>query len=187
MAIVAAVGVLIWQNTHGETEQTSNQKPSFAFDSDKAPGWWSSGNNWPDIRDYTGDQITEADLPIADINVARGTREVPGDCFVMAFYQKGPVNIPEALETRRTGMIPADKSPDILKQIATPTQTISTPNGVKEYLYYQYDLDLPDVQRGNAFGFIPLDESHIEVRGICPTAEQLPTTQPVLSALRLQP
>lgn len=181
-----AAGLLIWQSQNTTTGQASSDKPSFAFDASKAPGWWSGGNNWPDIHDYTGDQVTAADLPVADIFVTKGTQEAPGDCFVMAFYQKGAINIPETLDKRRSGMIPADKSPDILTQTAAPLRTIDTPEGAKEYQYYQYDLDLPQIQRGNAFGFIPLSDGYIEVRGICALADQLPTTQQALTAIKLQ-
>lgn len=186
VAGMVVAGVLIWQSQTTPTDQAST-KPSFAFNSAKAPGWWSGGNNWPDINDFTGDQVTAAELPVADIMITKGSQEKPGNCFVMAFYQNGAINIPETLEKRRSGMVPADKSSDILTQVAAPLRTMLTPEGTKEFQYYQYDLDLPQVQRGNAFGFIPLSNGYVEVRGICSVADELPTTHEALTALSLQP
>lgn len=191
--VLAVSGALIsvfvfWQNgRQGSVATESIPKPFFSFDEAKSPGWWSGGNNWQDIHDYTGDQITEAELPIADISVLQGTRQTPGNCFVTAFYQKGVVDIATALKEREDEMISADEDSSSLKQVGTVQQTILTPDGIKEYTVYQYDMDVPDVQRGNEFGFIPLDDGYVEVRGVCLTADLLPQTIPTLSAIKLNP
>ena len=182
-----AFGLFLFWNYSSTTKADEIRKPSFSFDIAASPGWWSRGNNWPNINDYTGDQIPKAELPVADINVSKGAQDRPGECFVMAFYNKGSVDINATLKQRESGMVLGEKDPSILKQVAVVTQRIETPEGTKEYSLYQYDLDKPQVQRGNEFGIIPLSDGYIEVRGICATADQLQSTFSAVSAIKLNP
>lgn len=185
--IVSIVTVFITFADHPKVATPPDDKPAFSFDQSKAPEWWSGGNNWPNIDDFTGGQVTEADLPIADINVLKGTKDKPGECFVTAFYQKGSLNVETMLKKRESEMIMGEANPSVLKQIAAVQQKIETPEGPKIYTLYQYNLDKTNIQKGNEFGFIPLTNNYIEVRGICPSADQLPTTVTALAAIRLNP
>lgn len=184
LLIAAVIGGVMYWNSQKQSDVPAVDKPSFHFDAAKAPGWWSAGNNWPDAAAFTGNQIDKSEIPIADINVHHGTQSKPGNgCFVMAFYQKGSIDEAAVLQKREAGMTAARDKTDSLKQVATSTQTLSTYEGVKDYTLHQYNLDVPQVQKGNAFGFAPLSNGYIEVRAICPTAGLLPTVLPVLSVL----
>ena len=186
LIVTTVVALYFWQTQQADGAPVAN-KPSFAFDHSKAPGWWSAGNNWPDIKDFTGDQVTATDLPVADIAVHHGTETKPdSSCFVMAFYQKGSVDLASELKKRETGMQSAGENPKLLTQVGTSMLSINTPEGAKEYTLYKYNLDMPQTQKGNAFGFIPLTSGYIEVRSVCPTAEQLAITLPALTAVALK-
>ena len=63
-----------------------------------------------------------------------------------------------------------------------------TQEGDKNYELYQFDTNNKDAtyRQGSAFGFISLNDGHIEVRSICWQADQLDETLPVLSAIQLE-
>lgn len=189
VAFIATIilGALYWFSNQKIDVASVVSKPRFVFDQSSAPGWWSAGNNWPNIQDFTGDQVTEADLPVADINAHKGTKDKPEGCFVMAFYKNESVNITETLKKREADMTAGGKDPSILTQVSIEKQFMRTPEGIKNYELYQYDLNKSQIQRGNEFGFIPLRDGHIEVRGVCATADQLPQTLVGLSAIKLEP
>ena len=187
LATLSATMAALWITA--QTVKTEVPAPSFSFDTSKAPGWWTPGNY--ETSDADLDQKTDADipLPIASINAFTGKQgEVKDACFVMAFYHDGQVDIPTVLEERKTGMIQGSSDVASVQAIATTQQTMQTPKGIKEYTYHQFDLNLPgqNIQKGNAFGFITLEKSYIEIRGVCPTAEMLTTTIPAIESISLR-
>lgn len=181
LLVSTASALLLWNTLQNKTE---NSKPAFSFDSSKAPDWWSTDNNYPDIKDFTGDQVTEADLPVVQMTITEGTRELPGECFVFFFYYQGVADTTTELEARKAGLVLGEKDSSALKQVGAVQQTIQTPEGIKEYSLNQFELNLPNTQKGIQFGFIPLSDGYIEVRGNCPTAELLSSTLNAISAVR---
>ena len=163
------------------------QKPSFAFDASQASGWWAGDNNWPKIEDFTGDQVSESDLPIVQMSVAQGTPDAPGSCFVMYLYNKGPVDPAAALTEMKNRTIQGDSGLS-LQEIGAPARTIGTFEGVKEYTLHQYGLTGSSgskIARGAAFGYATLKDGYIEMRGYCETADQIVDTLPVFGAVKL--
>jgi len=187
LAIVIIVGLYLIWSTAQKPGATEAQKPSFVFTAANAPGWWTGGNNWPDATQYEGNQ---ADLSIATMNIMQGTKDTPGDCFVLFSYKKGTVDVQTVLEDRKAGLIMGSEETSSVEQIGSRTQTMRTPEGEKEYTLYQYNLIAPEsqqVQRGNEFGYVALSDSYIELWGVCPTADELAVTLDGISAVILQP
>lgn len=185
VAILA--GALIVRSLH--VSEQAIAKPSFVFDAAQAPLWWGGVNNWPEESDFEGGyQGTEA-LPIASTVIYQGTEAAPGACFVMSSYYQGAVTVQEALEKRRSAMLRDDGDSPSLKLVKTSAHTIETPDGKKDYTLYGYDFRLSGqaVQEGYAFGFITVNDGHLEIRGVCDKAAALPTLDDGLAALRLIP
>lgn len=178
LVVVTAMALLFWHNSQSDH---NNQRPSlsFSFNRASAPEWWSGGSTFRQPSD-------PIDTPEASILIFSGTKEQLGNCFVMAFYNKGSVNVENTLKQREIGLVRGEDATK-LHRIASPLQTLKTPEGTKSYTLYQYNFDIPDVQQGNEFGFIPLKNGYVEVRGICPTSSLLHDTTVPLSALELLP
>lgn len=186
---LAAGSFLFWPNTKQDVASAEPiSKPFFSFDKDRANDWWTHGNNWPDIKEYTGNQITDDDLPVADIVVFRGKQGEFGDkCFVTAMYNKGPVDTTAAVQKRKVALSDNQNGLPVVTSTGASTLKMQTPEGSKEYTMHRFNVDAPNIQQGNEFGFIPLTEGHIEVRGVCPTADMLSETDAVLTAITLHP
>ncbi|RYF96339.1 MAG: hypothetical protein EOO00_02985 [Chitinophagaceae bacterium] len=179
--------ILVRLNTQqNSVAAESVSKPFFLFDSDRTSDWWTYGNRWPDIKEYTGNQTTDSDLPIAEMVAYRGKqREFSDGCFVSTMYNKGTIDVETAVQKKINNLSENQKDSSVVTSTGTSRLIMQTPEGSKEYTVHRFDVDVPNIQKGNEFGFIPLDEGYIEVRGVCPTADLLPETESVLSAIKL--
>lgn len=182
--LVAATtaALLYWNNTR-TFHTSSEQKPTFSFDVSKSPGWWSPGNyssTAEDAKNYKGSE----GLPISSLNAFNGKKGDTNDqCFVMASYEAGTVNIQAALKKKNMPL----GSSDSYTFIGTTQHTMQTPEGTKEYTMYQYDLvSSTPSQRGNEFGFFQLKDGYVRMTGICPTPDTLVANETALSAISLK-
>lgn len=170
-------------------------KPKFVFDTAKQSGWWTTGNNWPNPDDADDGVSEDVTLPIAAISihqckVANKCKDPEKDtmgahCFVMAFYQMGTIDSQTAI----ANTIEQNKKwgTDI-QEVGVKTLSMNTPEGNKEYQFYQYDYKSKDgsgFKKGNAQGYISLSDGYIDIRSICDEASQLDETSPALEAIRL--
>ncbi len=195
MLVAAGVVAALVMSHTGKAMAESQAKPAFAFDDATAHGWWSGGNNWPNGDDYTGGQMAEVDLPIADISIHQcrsadqcKTQQdiVGGQCFVMLGYYSRSISLEAALQEEldslsRGGMVAS-------KEIGVQTITMSTTDGVRQFQLHQYELTKSsgeDVMRGMARGYIPLKGGHIEVQSTCQDAGQLDEASRILNAVSL--
>lgn len=183
LALVVS-GFLFWKHHNLPKVVTY---PIFSFDQSKAPDWWSGGNSSPELSETEESQRIDQDpLPAASITAFQGTMQTPGACFIMAFYNDNKTDLAQLLKDRESGMIVGQSDPSVLKQIDSTRHSIETFQGTKDYTLSRYDLDLAQVQRGNAFGFIEMSDGYIEIRAVCKTAEDLETIAPGLAALSLR-
>ena len=188
--ILGAIGYLLI--TPKKTEQASTKSYSFTFDTAASPGWWAPGGYTTTQADIDNpDRIDTEPLPIASINAFQGEQgKTSGGCFVMAFSQKGTIDIAAQIKDRKEALILGQENTASVNAAGEAPLTLETPEGSKKYTLYQYDLNLGEnaqVQRGNGFGFIQLNDIYVEVRAICPTADMLASTHVGLSAIRLNP
>lgn len=187
LLIALVAGLLAWSKL--STLTTADARPTFVFNKAQAPGWWGGVNNWPEESDFEGGHQGSEELPVASMVIYQGTEAQPGDCFVMSSYKNGTVDIDTKLKERRDAMLRDDGDGPSLEFISSTQQTIQTPEGTKDYAFYQYDFTLPgqEVQKGYAFGFVNLANGYIEIRGVCSTVDKFPSVQPGLAAIRLDP
>lgn len=186
--LTAYVSFHYYQSQTKVEEGVAIQKPAFSFNSSKATGWWTGGSmsgtdNISDAR-KNGAQ----NLPSASIAIAQGTSNAPGACFVMFFYQKGAIDADIVLETMKADATKGHEGLS-LKEIGTKQPTVKTFEGEKNYILHQYNLvGAPGegIARGVEFGYLPLGEGYIEVRGYCEAADQLIDTLPVFHAVELK-
>lgn len=198
LLVGGAAGFMIWNKTKTDAPGTSgtktNTKPKFVFDAAATPGWWTGGNRWPDPKETTDNQLRVSDPPIASITIhqckpteSQCTKEtIGGDCFVTAIYRNTVIDAEQAIaetlqQTESLGSM-------TIQKIGTKTLTISTPEGNKAYQLHLYDYQssgLP-MLHGNAIGYIPLANGHVEIQSVCAEASDLDTTLPVLNAIRLE-
>lgn len=192
LLVVASVtgGVLFYGKNKAlaDTKASNTDKPTFMFDETKAPGWWSGGNNWPDIKDYTGGQVTETDLPVASISVGQGESGSMGDCFVDYYLQKQTLSDVAAAvsEMEKRSVDGGDNI--TLSPLGVQAIKIETLDGVKTYQLHQYEVTgAGNTKRakGVQFGYMPLKSGRIEVRSYCNEADQLDETLPAIKAVRL--
>lgn len=184
LAVVSLViitgGLLLWKNMQSARADGDN-KLLFSFDESKSPGWWTPGS-YPapkaEAKDINGESV-----PLASIAAFKGKEDDHGNqCFIMAFYTEGSVDVAAKLKAKTT----VKGGSAAFEPIGTMQQTILTPEGSKKYTLHQYDLNQPNSQRGNEYGIIPLGEGYIEVSGVCPTADMLPSTKSALDAISLK-
>lgn len=178
--------------TPKQTGQTTTNSYSFTFDTAKSPGWWAPGGYMTTQADIDNpDRVDTEPLPIASINAFQGEQgKTTGGCFVMAFSQRGTIDVAAQVKDRKEALILGQEKSASVDAVGDAQLTLETPEGAKEYTLYQYDLNLGEntkVQRGNGFGFIQLKDVYVEVRAICPIADMLPSTHSGLSAIRLNP
>lgn len=174
--------------TKAQDKNTQQQKPAFVFDKTKAPGWWSGGNNWPDIKDYEGNQMTKEDLPVADLSASQGEPNKPSDCSVSYFYWDKIVDPAQALVAMEERSIKGTTNVQLIPRGVHPLK-IDTPEGTKEYQLHKYEFTgagSSTFAKGAQFGYIPLTKGHIEIRSYCNTADQLPDTVTPLTAVSLK-
>jgi len=168
-----------------EKAGTQVERPSFTFDAAIAPDWFSGANYWPDANEYTGNQVTEADLPVVSMTVNLGTATKPGPCFITYSYKNGPIDV--AAEIKNIEIFSVNKSEGlILSKLGEKSVTMKTSEGSKDYQINQYEFAGPgssSMAKGAQFAYIPLKDGHVEIRGYCETAEQLADTMPALLAV----
>ena len=170
-------------------------KPSFVVDKAKTVGWWTGGNNWPNIKDYTGGQIKEDSLPIADITIHQckdaSNCEVSNDikggrCFVTISYYGDIVRSDEAVaEKLKKNNSFGDMT---ITEVNVSELEFATYEGNKTYSLHKYDYAQKNggtIMRGNAIGYVPLRDGHVEVQGVCAEASQLDEIVPVLTGIKL--
>jgi len=183
LLIAAAIGTTIWY----KVDALQDKYPLFSFDQSQEPGWWSPGSyktTPEDIENYEKNkQDPDSSMPLASISAFKGKKGDYGDvCFVMAFYQKGTIDIAntlkEVLNTKDDSMT--------VNPTGTTQLSMLTPEGKKDYVLHQYDyVTASAIQHGNEYGFIQLSDGYIKITGVCPTADMLPSTQAALSAISL--
>ena len=199
LTIVAALAVLFILGVIGfklipqtQTEETTSNSYSFTFDTTASPGWWAPGGYTTTQADIDSpDRTDDEPLPIASINAFQGEQgKTTSGCFVMAFSQKGTVDIAAQIKDRKEALVLGQEKSASVDAVGEAQLKLETPEGSKEYTLYQYDLNLGEnaqVQRGNGFGFVQLKDIYVEVRAICPTADMLASSHVGLSAIRLNP
>lgn len=194
LSLIAAAVAGIWilaqdePTTKAQDKNTQQQKPAFVFDKTKAPGWWSGGNNWPDIKDFTSGHVTKDDISVASISVGQGEYGKPGNCFVDYYYWDKNVDPTQALIAMEERSIKGMTNVQLTPRGVHPLK-IDTPEGTKEYQLHQYEFTgagSSTFAKGAQFGYIPLTKGHIEIRSYCNTADQLPNTATPLTAVSLK-
>jgi hypothetical protein len=141
--LVGAATVVTLQTIPGllvkDTVVASPQKPTFVFHDKNAPGWWSGGNNHPDIKDFTGDQVSADDLPVASISIGQGEYGGWKDCFVGYSFSDEKVDIDEARVAMEKRSVEGEENV-FLTPLDKRQITINTYEGAKEYTLHQYEF-----------------------------------------------
>lgn len=158
-------------------------KPRFVFDTAKLPDWASFGSVWLDASEIEGGSeshaafsatqcvegsncsslVEQCRVQIDESNQScQKLEEYKADgCMVLAYYFESLVN-PDTVvadELQEWGSFGTDP-----QEVGVKTLTMNTPEGDKEYQFYQYDTNnSSEYKRGSAFGFVPLRDGHIEV------------------------
>jgi hypothetical protein len=192
LVVIGAIGVgvmfIITNNRELVKTAEVSDKPAFHYDRATSPGWYGGVNNWPNMDDYTGDQIAKDDLPVVSTTVSQGESGKPSDCFVNYFYWDKQIDPVVALEEMKKFTVGAGDAL-YLETITTHTISMDTPEGVKEFQLHQYNLagsGSDQVAKGAEFGFVPLSKGYIDIRGYCNQSSQLSTTLPAILSVSLK-
>lgn len=196
-----------------QTNIENQGKPKFVFDTEKFPDWATNGNVYTDpdsITDYGGgdkDNVSVSGINIGQCKtgsscgrlvekcdphdknntyckqLADDTENTP--CSVSAYYSEKNIDPSVAVGNELEKWSQFGTTPT---EVSVKTLIMQTFDGEKDYQFYQYDTNNKDAtyKRGSAFGFISLNKGHVEVRGVCWRADQLDTTLPILSSVRLE-
>ncbi len=106
-----------------------------------------------------------------------------GHCMVHFYYMTRPIDP----DTARADFLKT--STDFkgeVREIASKTLSISTPDGNKTYQLHQYHSKSSTYKNGVSLGYIPLENGHVEIKGICDKSDQLDEVLPVIEAVRLE-
>ena len=168
---------------------------NFVYDTAKTPGWWTSGNNYPDPSTADSNTPKDAKWPVVDISLhqckittkcSNPEQDTAGaHCFVSTFYMDGTIEPDKAI----ADMVSQNKGwGTTVTEVGSKTLTMSTPDGDKSYVLHQFDYNTnggETIKRGNAQGYIPLGSGYIDIRAVCDEASQLDEATPALNAISL--
>lgn len=195
----------------GDTLSASENsaKPQFVLDRTSVTGWWTTGNNWPDPKDADSNTPADAQWPIASMMIGQCVKgsqcqdlveqcrqgkqcetlerdTTDTHCFVSTSYPEGTVDPDKAI----ADMIKKNAGWGItVEEVGTATLTMDTMDGSKQYVLHQFDYDTKGgdtIKRGNAQGYIPLNNGYIDVRAVCNETGQLDEALPVLRAVSIE-
>ncbi len=197
------------------TDIENSRKPNFTLDTAKFPDWATAGNVYTNPDDITDDfQGSKDDVPISGVTVSQcengsncnnlvnqcepyaddkpsckklAQSTLNAHCFVSVFYNERKVD-PEQ-EVAKYIEHNKSFSSMVIQAAGAKTLTMNTPDGNKEYMLHYYDYQNKSgetIKRGNAIGYISLENGHIDIRSVCSETNQLDETLPILSAIRLE-
>lgn len=167
---------------------TAEHKYQFIFDETKAPGWWAAANFWPNLDEYTGDQVTEKDLNIVGRNIFEGKSEqdASGKCFVMFSYFDQPIDIAQKLKEKEDSITFNDSTLS-LSRVSVESLELETLEGPIPYQLHNYSIvgnNGSDFMRGTGVGYAQLTDGYVLINSVCKEATQLESVKPVLEATR---
>lgn len=191
----------------------NENRPKFVFDAEKFPDWISSGNTRHDGTNDPNlsreERVASATLGayqcalgsncsalVNDNLVEDGCRSTSkqlceeiqqltdaGMCAVHVNYFNYPVDPGSAIAE---DFKPTPGFKQTTHEIDVKSLSMSTPEGIETYQLHQFDNDNSGgYKKGVSVGYIPLENSHIKVQGICDESSQLDEVLPVLKAIRL--
>lgn len=107
------------------------------------------------------------------------------DCFVLAKYDAGSIDIDAALEKHRDNLTSTGYNISLL---ATRSIDVDVSGKVKQFELNQYDAGgnggAGKIKEGQELGYLQLSDGYIEIEGYCDTADQLPSTISAIEAIR---
>ena len=190
----------------------NRDKPKFVFNTENFPDWATTGTSYINPKDITDDYVgSKGELPVSSITISQcengsncnklvekcdprsenspSCKELVKStlnthCFVSASYSIRTIKPDDEVSK----YIEHIKSFDsiVVQEAGIKTLTMNTPEGKKEYKFHYYDYKnkgSDTIKRGNAIGYISLENGHIDVRSVCSETQQLDETLPVLAAL----
>lgn len=205
IGLLLAIGVVVGFSFKDKLKTTATDienrgKPSFTLDTAKFPDWASTGNFFSNdtllTTSFSVQQCTPGSRCSTLVDECR-SMEGKGDqcealeqytedgCMVQLYYFKRSIDPKVAVSDELKQWLSFGMKPT---ETGIKTLTMRTSEGDKEYQLYQYDTNNSDdiYKRGSAFGFIALNNGHIEVRSICKEASQLDQTLPILTSVSLK-
>ena len=151
----------------------------FSFHTNAAPGWYKSPLDTTSEEGRTSILLFDRDpsLPVSDSSLQ--------SCHATAFVSAGSVDV----EAKQKSMTAAGNANRQTTLRDTKTLVLFTVDNEREYKLYEYEVIVPEgadpIKAGNAFGYIQLDSSYIELQVVCDTFDQLESALPALQAIRL--
>jgi len=172
------------EHLKASSDEHITQNSSFSFKDSAAPNWWAADNFYNiDLSETDSNNTT-----VVGRNIAQGTPERPGTCFVMYAFKEGVVNINQALLDKQKSLISNNDKLSV-EDYAPQSITMVTSEGSKTYVLHQYDIigsPGTKISRGLALGYIQLKSGYVEVQGICEEANQLPDALIVYPAVSFE-
>ncbi len=167
------------------SDKQITQSSSFSFNDSATPNWWAADNFYNTSPSETDSNNTTT---VVGRNIAQGTPEHPGKCFVMYAFKEGTINIDQALIERKKSVISNNDKLSV-EDYAPQSIAMATSEGSKTYVLYQYSIigsPGTNISRGLALGYVPLKSGYVEVQGICEEANQLPDALKVYPAVSFE-
>ncbi len=181
--LIAAGAALFWAARSRTQPPVDAALPVFVFDSTGLGDWWSPGSHPP--------QPEEPNWPEglgASLTVFEGQEQAGGDCHISFFHWNKSTD-PETARKDRTDLGAFAGNGRTLAERAIKVLPMQTPEGEKTYELYQYEVTgggSEPIKRGVQLGYLPLEDSYIEIQSHCATYEGLAKTLPVLPAVDLR-
>jgi hypothetical protein len=147
----------------------------FDFDASKAPDWFAN-----DSIGWGGKKSDATAMRIFNL----GTKEQPGECFVMYSYWAD--NSKDLAHTLNEMAAPASDGSLVPVLTNTVTHTTKSSGGDIPFQLNQYNLTGPAASQmsdGEEFAVFKAGTGYVEIRGYCRTVEELTVTTPVFSAV----
>ena len=191
----------------------NKDKPKFTFNTNEFPDWVTSGNTFhndnQDGSQHTAMLIDQCQAgsdcsSLMDDSLKADKCETTskqqceklqlatdaGACMVHLYHFNYTIKPDEAITDYLNSNTEFEKAgfKVTTSEIDVKTLSMNTPEGDKTYKLHQYNSDNKsgDYKSGVSLGYIPLKNSHIEIKGICDNSDQLDEVLPILNAVRLE-
>jgi len=176
LILLAGIGMIIYTVFPRPAEATKvTNALVFDFDASKAPDWFAN-----DSIGWDGKKSDATAMRIFNL----GTKEQPGECFVMySYWADNSKDLAHALNDMAA---PASDGSLVPVLTNTVTHTMKSSGGDIPFQLNQYNLTGPAASQmsdGEEFAVFKAGTGYIEIRGYCRTVEELAVSTPVFSAV----
>lgn len=189
LVVIITLGLLFALNINQVLSAFGVSKPApiFTFNESKAPGWWAGDNYNNQASAKKDNQGTEPldKLATAGMTVLKGEKgEYKTACFVMFSYYDYKVDIEEMKADQKRDYAANESA----KNMSENTVSMNLFGKDTNFTLTNYGLigtGAENAMTGMGYGWVEAGDGYVSVSTVCPTADELKDTVPLVGAMSL--